>query len=131
MSKPILKVQLVAQDGSSRTVQAVVDSGSFESFVRDDCLPAGAVLIPFVRPKKYGLASKTGRFQASGTTVLEIRIGRRWIDDHVIVSPDLRCEMLIGAGTMQRWDISIRNKNGSTSIHVGRDNRDPNLLAVE
>ncbi len=38
--------------------------------------------------------------------------------------------MLIGAGLMQMWDISIRNKNGHTKIHVGHDMNDPDIQTV-
>ena len=48
-------------------------------------------------------------------------IGDRMIQDEALVSPNLAQEMLIGAGTMQKWDITIRTQNRHTTVEVGRD----------
>ena len=53
------------------------------------------------------------------------------IDDLVLVSPDLSQEMLVGAGTMQKWDISILDRDGHTELSVGRDMRDPEIREVD
>jgi len=58
-------------------------------------------------------------------------IGDRLIESQALVSPDLSQEMIIGAGTMQEWDITIRNQNGHTEVVVGKDLRDPDVQEVD
>ena len=53
------------------------------------------------------------------------------ISDIALVSPDLSQEMIVGAGTMQKWDISIINRNGHTEVTVGRDMHDPDIIEVD
>jgi len=52
------------------------------------------------------------------------------INDIVLISPGLSQEMLVGAGTMQKWDISILNRDGKSALSVGRDMRDPQITEV-
>jgi len=93
MSKPIREVQIKAATGSKGSVDAVVDSGSFYTIIREDRIPPEG----------------------------------RWIRDEALVSPHLGSDMLIGAKTMQAWDITIKNKNGHTTVHVGRDMSDADV----
>lgn len=46
------------------------------------------------------------------------------------VAPSLSAEMIIGAGVMQMWDITIKNDNGQAAIHIGRDMNDPDTQSV-
>ena len=48
----------------------------------------------------------------------------------VFVNSGLAQEMLVGAGTMQKWDISIVTQRGLTEVFVGRDMRDPDINDV-
>jgi hypothetical protein len=53
------------------------------------------------------------------------------IDAQVLVSNELGADMLIGAQTMQSWDISIINTKGNTKINVAHDMRDPEITEVD
>lgn len=52
------------------------------------------------------------------------------IRDETLVSDEPGSDMLIGAKTMQSWDITIRNSNGKTKVIVKHDMRDPEINAV-
>ena len=52
------------------------------------------------------------------------------IEAGVLISPELGSDMLIGAQTMQSWDISIINTKGKTKINVKHDMRDPEINEV-
>lgn len=65
------------------------------------------------RPQEFNTAAKAGKLLVTGDIPLMITIGDRMVDDLVLISPDLSQEMIIGAGTMQKWDISIENRNGA------------------
>lgn len=87
-------------------------------------------VVPHPLIKSLGTASKKGGVRISGVTVLVMGIGEKRINDLVLVSPDLKREMVIGADTMQGWDITIKNRNGKTRVHVGHDMRDPDIIEV-
>jgi hypothetical protein len=126
MDKPILEILVTAQKESS-SVLAVFDSGSFYSFLREDKAPRGAYVHGYATPRAFKVAGKGARLIATGGLPVILTIGDRMVDDVVLVSPDLSQEMLVGCGTMQKWDISIVTRNGRTEVNVGRDMRDPIL----
>lgn len=131
MTKPIRTIKLKTMDGKKSEVEALIDTGSFYTIIRQDCVPAGAKFISYKTAEKLGTAKKSGqvRIVASAEMILEID-GHPILED-VRISPDLKREFILGAKTMQAWDISIKNKNGHTKIHVGHDMNDPDIQAVE
>lgn len=131
VSKPILDVVLITREGLHARARAVLDSGSFFTIVRADVLPPTALVGQYKRPKVFKTARRGGKMRVTGEIILAIAIAGKEIRAASYVSQDLGREMLIGAGAMQEWDISIVNKNGSTRVVVGRDLNDPELTAIE
>lgn len=131
MTKPVVQVELRTFDGKSGRARAVVDTGAYRSLIREDCLPLGATVVPSAPPRELKTAAQGGKLRVVGVVVLSIEVGDRMIEGEVLVSPDLSQEMLIGAEMMQAWDISVRNANGHTEVHVGRDLRDPDVQEVD
>lgn len=131
MSKPILEVDLITPEDRQVRAKAVLDSGSFYTFVRKDVLPKGTKLVTYKKPQLFQTAGKTGSLSITGTTRLVVVIGNKMINVAAFVSPDLRSEMLIGAEAMQSWNITIRNRNGKTTIEVGHDMRDPEISEID
>jgi hypothetical protein len=127
MSKPVLDVTITTLDEQSNTLKAVFDSGSFYSILREDKVPAGATVVRRKTPRKFRGAARGSQLTVVGELPVVVAIGDRQIDDTVLVSPDLFQEMLVGAGMMQKWDISVITRNGLTEVAVGRDMRDPDL----
>ena len=111
--------------------EAVFDSGSFFTILRHDKVPAGALVPQMPAPRAFRTAAVGGKLLATGQIVLVITIGDKMVEDSALISSDLAQEMIIGAGTMQKWDISIQNRNGQTSIEVGRDIRDPQITQID
>ncbi len=126
--KPILPITIFSLNKTSRNVNAVFDSGSFYTIIRADKLPANTTIIP--QNTTFGTANKKGRLNVIGQTILIMGIGKKMIQGEVLVSPDLGSDMLIGAGTMQTWDISIINIKGKTKIDIKHDMRDPEINEV-
>ena len=131
MGKPIQT--LTVRDVADRpaTVRAVFDTGSHFTIVRESCLPAGAQVLKYAKPKDMRTATQGGPLSITGATQLVIEIGDKQVQDEVLVAPQLGQEMLVGAGTMQKWDISIQNENGHTRVVVGKDLRDPDITEVD
>ncbi len=131
MSKPIRMIKVSARDGKKASVEALIDTGAFYTIIRQDCVPAGAKVNPYKTGELLGTAGKRGHVRAVAETVLVMVVEGHPIRDEVLISPDLKREFILGAKTMQAWDISVKNKNGHTTVHVGRDMNDPDIQAVE
>jgi hypothetical protein len=131
MSKPVLDVRITTLDKKSATLKAVFDSGSFFSVIREEKVPAGANILREETPISFRTAATGGKLSVVGEVALVIAIHGREIRDTALVSPELSKEMLIGAGTMQKWDISIVNRNGRTDVEVGRDLSDPDITEID
>ena len=131
MSKPILEIQITTPDEKSGKVNAVFDSGSFYTILREDKVPEGASVHRRTQPRIFRTAAKGTSLSASGELPIVLTIGGKEVDDVALISADLAQEMLVGAGTMQKWDISIVNRQGRTEVTVGRDMHDPNVTEVD
>ncbi len=131
MSKPILDVVIKTLDDKTAQVRAVFDTGAHPTIIREDRLPPGTVVLRATTLRPLRTAAQGGRLDIAGGTILVMTIGDRMIEDEALVSPNLAQEMLVGAGTMQKWDITIRTVNGHTSVEVGRDLRDPDIQEVD
>lgn len=130
MSKPIVSINIKTFDGKSGKVNAIFDTGSYYTLIRENCVPADAAVIKLKNQKFFGTAHKSGQLKIVASLPLILVINGHPVDDGVLVCPDLKSEFIIGAKTMQSWDISIKNKNGQTKIHVGRDMNDPDIQTV-
>jgi len=131
MSKPVLSIVITSGRRKSATVPAVFDTGSFYTIVRRNCLPPGTVVRPLPAPLQLRAATRGSRLRIAGTAELLIRVGKKVIMDDALVAANLAREMIVGAGTMQKWDISIKNRNGSTRVVMGRDMHDPEITEVD
>lgn len=130
MGKPVLEIDFITPEGKKGRARAVLDSGSFYTIIQKSLLPKTTKLITYKKRREFGTAGKRGKISVTDTTRLILLIGNKMIDVPAFVSPDLRSDLLIGAEAMQSWDISIRNKNGKTIIHVGHDMRDPEITEI-
>lgn len=131
MSKPVLQIHLETLDEKSGDIRAVFDTGSFYTIIRDDMVPKGASTVKRTTAKQLRAAAKGSRVTITAEVPLVMTIGRKMIEDSALISPDLAQEMLIGAKTLQAWDISIVTPNGKTEVVVGRDMRDPDVTEVD
>ena len=131
MSKPVREMEIRTKDGKKGVVTALIDSGSFYTLIRQNCVPKGAAVVRYAVPEKMGTAQKTGQVRAVASTEMVMILEGHPIKDTVMISPDLKREFIVGAKTMQAWDITIKNKNGDTKIVVGHDMNDPDIQAVE
>jgi hypothetical protein len=131
VTKPVLQIEITTAEGKSGSVKAVFDTGSFYTILREDRVPAEANILKRKQPHIFRTAARGTQFSAAGELSLVLTIGDRVIHDVALVSSDLSQEMLVGAGTMQKWDISIITRNGHTEVSVGRDMRDPDITEVD
>ena len=131
MTKPVVDIEVQSIEGGRAKVRAVFDTGSHFSIVQAAKLPLGAQVLEYPRAQTLKTAAQGGKLRILGRTVLILRVGAKRVSDEVLVSSDLSQEMLVGAGTMQKWDISVRNSGGRTRVTVGRDLDDPDVTEVD
>ncbi|MFN7972660.1 MAG: hypothetical protein U0166_09985 [Acidobacteriota bacterium] len=131
MGKPLRDIVIVSVEELEASVKALFDTGSFYSIVRDDRLPRGAAILRYKTPRTMRAASKGSVLTTEGEITLVLRIGDKQVNDVALVSSSLSQEMIVGAGTMQKWDISIVSTNGHTDVVVGHDMRDPDITEVD
>ena len=131
MTKPVLEIEITTAEGKSGTVNAVFDTGSFYTLLREDKVPPGAKVIPRKDPHVFRTAARGHQFSAVAEVPLVLTIGDKAVLDVALVSPGLSQEMLVGAGTMQKWDISIITRQGRTEVSVGRHMRHPDITEVD
>ena len=117
-------------DELKTNLTALFDTGSFHSLVREDKLPAGVIVTRLKTPKFFGTADVKGKIPATGVVDVEIHVENHDIFINAFVVPSLSADLIIGAGAMQMWDITIKNDNGHTSIHIGHDMNDPDIQTV-
>ncbi|MBI5218515.1 MAG: hypothetical protein HY958_06245 [Bacteroidia bacterium] len=129
MSKPVFDIEITTPEQKSGKVTAVFDSGAFPTIIRQDKLPPTQI-IKYHNPEIYGGAVQGSKLNVIGCTRLIVEYNNKMISTLVEVAPLLAADMLIGARTMQEWDISIVNKNGKTEINIGHDMRDPELNII-
>lgn len=126
-----MDVTIETLDAKRRQVKAVFDTGAHVSLIREDALPPGTQMMPSAPTRSLRTAAKGGALRVVGGVILIVSIGDRMIQTSALVSPDLAQQMLIGAGTMQEWHITVDNGNGETKVHVGLDLRDPDVQEVD
>jgi hypothetical protein len=131
MSKPIQTVGVATSRGKFVRLPALFDTGSFYSIIRQDCLPRGTIISATPSHRKLRAASRGSRLRIAGAVIATFRIGRKEILHGTLVSPDLVRELIIGAGAMQEWDITVKNTNGHTKIIIPRDMHDPETTEVD
>lgn len=124
-------VTLKTTDDQVVQTTALFDTGSFYTIIREDILPSGTPVLRYREDKVFGTAGKEGQVRIQSVTELIVSIGNKMISTRAYISPDLRREFLIGAETMQAWDISVHTTNGKTEVRVGHDMRDPEITEVD
>ena len=126
--KPVFPITITSLNKTSQNVNAVFDTGSYYTIIRADKLPLDTMILP--QESSFRTTNKNARLSIIGKTFLVLQIGNKMIEAGVLVSPELGNDMLIGAQTMQSWDISILNKSGKTIIKVEHDMRAPEINEV-
>lgn len=130
MGKPVIDVKVQTTEGVEFHTKTLFDSGAFYTVIRDDILPPGTQILRYKSPETFGTAAKEGQITVTGITNVIIAVGGKMVSTRAFVSPDLRREFLVGAETMQAWDISIVTTNGKTEIRVGHDMHDPDITEI-
>ena len=81
MSKPIRTIKVKTMDGKKTVVEALINTGSFYTIIRQDRVPSGAKVISYSKPEKLGTAKKSGQVRVVASAEMIIEIEGRPIKD--------------------------------------------------
>lgn len=86
---------------------ALFDSGSSYSCIHPDCVESLDKPIPVRHPFKVELAQKDKTVEIRHAIRLDFYIDGYHFSDEFVIVPDLSENIIIGAGTMQKWRFKI------------------------
>ncbi len=97
----------VKGDKDKKDVNILFDSGATHSVIRKDIAEELFSINRFTEPEEVGTAKKGGRMQSIGTVAFHTRLDNCEITDQALVVDELRSEMIIGASTLQKYEIKM------------------------
>jgi len=130
MAKPVVEIQITTLDEKTAAVQGGLRRAPSTRSCALTRFPPGC-RHPAIRASSLPDGGPGGFPARHGELPVVMTIGDREVDDVVMVAPELSQELIVGRGTMQKWDISVVTKEGRTAVHVGRHMHDPDVTEVD
>lgn len=118
----IVKKLTVQGDKGKNDLEVFFDSGARRSVIRKDAAEKIASLQKSLLRRTFTLADNKTQIHSEEVTVLWITIDGKTIDDEFYVVSDLSRELIVGASTMQTWDILLDLKNEKVTVGVDPGN---------
>lgn len=125
MGKILKQLEVLGNKGKQR-VEVLFDTGASQSCIRRDVATRVATVFRKRSAKTFVLADGRTQIKTDEVAVLDLRINGKAIDDYFYVLKDGRREVIVGAGTMQRWDLKLHPRRHL--IEIGTDPEDLELL---
>jgi hypothetical protein len=120
----IIKKLEVIGDKNKINADVLFDSGARRSVIRKDIAEKITTIVKFPVPFKFCLADGKTQVETNLVADVMVRVDGRIIFDQFPVLNRLSREIIIGANTLQSWEILLDAKN--ETIKVGVD-----LKAIE
>ncbi|MBI4711911.1 MAG: retroviral-like aspartic protease [Planctomycetes bacterium] len=108
--------------------EVLFDTGVRRSVIRKDIARKVTPLVNLPSPMAFRLAESKTELKTNLVTNIILRVNGRIIQDQFYVLEKLSREVIIGADTMQSWEIKLDPKN--ESIKVGVDAHRIELLLL-
>jgi hypothetical protein len=112
----IVKEVEVAGDKGAKKVKGLFDSGASLSLIRRSVVQDVATEVKMPRPVAFQLGDGEGRLTTENWAPLLITVKGIDISDNVVVVDKLAEELIIGAGTLQKWRIKLDLENDDVLI---------------
>lgn len=127
MSKIIKQLEILGDKGISKA-EILLDSGANSSVGRMEVAEKVSTIIKLPKPRRFFLADGKTAVETDLVANIMITINGVTIDDIFYVVKELGREIIIGASTMQKWDIKLNLKD--EQIIVGQDPNNIELFSV-
>jgi predicted aspartyl protease len=116
----IKKLNVIGNKGKIEA-EVLFDSGARRSVIRKDVAEKIATLIKAPVPLRFRLADGKTEIVTSTVADIWITINGRTITDQFPVLEKLSSEIIIGANTLQSWEIKLNPKNESVDVGVSSE----------
>lgn len=103
----IIKQLKVMGDKGEAMVNCLFDTGASDSFIRRDIQEKIATSSLLREPKVFSLGLRKGRLETNKVAFFDIELPEGRIFDYAAIASSLGEEMIIGAGTMQKYRIKL------------------------
>lgn len=124
MGKIVKRLEVLGDKGKGK-VEVLFDSGATESVVQKSFAEKLATVISLPKWRRFLLADGKTEIKTNLVANIMITINGITIDSRFYVLEKLGREMVIGAATMQEWDIRLNPKEEKITIGV-----DPNAIEL-
>lgn len=114
----IVKQLEIAGDQAQLKAEVLFDSGAHRSIIRKNIAEKIATLTKLPHSLEFSLANGESKVSTNLVANIEIAINDRFIFDQFYVIDKVSREVIIGALTMQGWEIKLDPKNESLSVGV-------------
>lgn len=112
----IIKDVEIAGDKGARKVRALFDSGASLSLIRRSVVENVATEVRMPRPVSFLLGDGEGQLTAERWVPLVLNVKGVEISDNIVVVDKLAEELIVGAGTLQKWRIKLDLENDDVLI---------------
>lgn len=112
----IIKEVEIAGDKGAKKVKALFDSGASLSLIRRSVVQDVATEVRMPRPVDFQLGDGEGRLATDKWVPLVITVKDLDISDNVVVVDKLAEDLIVGAGTLQKWRIKLDLENDDILI---------------
>lgn len=114
----IIKQLEVMGDKSHTKAEVLFDSGARRSVIRREIAEKIATIVKFPIPFKFYLADGKTQVETNLVADIMVSIDNRIIFDQFPILDKLSREVIIGANTLQSWEIILDAKNESITVGV-------------
>lgn len=112
----IIKNLKIAGDKGEALVNCLFDTGATLSFIRKDIVKDIATALMMPKPIRFRLGDGDGELEAKEVTSLHFEVDGGMISDEVVIVDKLAEELIVGAGTLQKWRIKLDLENDDIII---------------
>lgn len=113
----VKRLEIFGDKGSSEA-EVLFNPGARRSVIRKDVAEKISTLIPLPKTARFYLADGKTEVTTNFVVNVSITIGDRIIFDQFPVLENLSREVIIGANTLQSWEIKLDLKNESVTVIV-------------
>lgn len=112
----IVKEVEISGDQGSKRVKALFDSGASLSLIRRSAMQDVATEVKMPRPVSFQLGDGEGQLATDKWAPLLITVKGLGISDNVVVVEKLAEDLIVGAGTLQKWRVKLDLENDDVLI---------------
>lgn len=113
----IKRLEIIGDKGST-SAELLFDSGARRSVIRKDIASKIATIIKFPLPFRFCLADGETEIETDRVADIMVKVDGKIIFDQFPVLEKMGREVIVGANTLQSWEIVLDLKNEAMKVGV-------------